>query len=196
MNKVLFILLLYGLSFAQDFGYIQFESEKTWVIEINDTLITSNHTTRIETGIYNIKARPQISYSWPAINIESEVTVESGDTTYFRLTTDKSSVIKNINISTELPKTTSYQNLDYQPSSPAYPKIKTGLLITSIAANWLAFYLKREADRSYVKYNRASAISDINKFYDLAGDFDNASSIMLGISAAALSGYIYIALTE
>ena len=195
MSKIIFILLLCSFCFAQDWGYLKFDAEETWIIEINDTLITSNNVIIIESGDYILKARPQISYSWPAIKIEDEIIIEAGDTTYFQLSVDKS-ITNNVNINSDLPKTTSYTNMNYHPNSSRYPKLKTGLLITSVAASWLAFYLKRQADKNYAKYGRASSGSDINKFYDLAGNFDNASTVAITISAVVLTSYIYIALTE
>jgi hypothetical protein len=187
--------MFWGFCFSQDSGYIKFDSQETWIIEINDTLITSNEVLKINSGTYAFSARPQISYSWPAVYNEGKISVSTNDTTHFTLSKDKS-VADNVALNTSLPKTTSYKDLDYHPQSYQYPKLKTGLLITSVAANWLAFYLKRQADNNYRKYGRASSISELNKYYDLAGDFDTASTVMLSISATALAGYIYIALTE
>jgi len=195
MKHCLLVFLLWGFAYSQDNGFIKFDSQETWVIEINDTLITSNDVLKINNGTYTFSARPQISYSWPAIYIEGEISISVNDTTHYTLTKDKSEA-DNIALNTSLPKTTSYKGLDYQPQSYQYPKLKTGLLITSVAANWLAFYLKRQADNNYRKYGRASSISELNKYYDLAGDFDTASTAMLSVSAAALAGYIYIALSE
>jgi len=195
MNKVILILTICSFSFGQEHGYVKFDAEEIWVIEINDTLIISEDVVKIESGVYRFKSRPQISYSWPSISVESEIKIEPGDTTYFQLAAHKS-IASNVNSNPTFPKTTSYKELNYHPNLSRYPKLKTGLLITSIAANWLAFYLKREADNNYNKYGQASSNSDINKFYDRASNFDNASSVALTISAMALTGYIYIALTE
>ena len=89
MKRCLLILLLFGFSHAQNTGYIIFDSPETWVIEINDTLIISTDTLKINSGTYLFKARPQISYSWPAIHIEGELSVNANDTTYYKLSKDK-----------------------------------------------------------------------------------------------------------
>lgn len=193
--KFYLILLFIGLCSAQENGYADFLSDKNWVIEINDTLINSNQLLSIKEGTYKFKARPQLSYSWPAIMVESEISILSGDTTFFQLSSEKSTV-QTPNFLSNLPKTTSYKNLNYKPNSLGYPKLKTGLLITSIATSWLAFYFKRAADSNYRKYTYSSSQAGIKKYYDRATNFDNVSNLTLMVSAAALSGYIYIALTE
>ncbi|MGD9898170.1 MAG: hypothetical protein AB7T22_03485 [Calditrichaceae bacterium] len=70
--------------------------------------------------------------------------------------------------------------------------IKPGLVITAITSNWLSFYLKRMADDHYDSYRNTSNLSDMRRNYNKAKDFDNYSSIALGVSAAALSTYLYL----
>ncbi|MGD9486733.1 MAG: hypothetical protein AB7W47_01805 [Calditrichaceae bacterium] len=70
--------------------------------------------------------------------------------------------------------------------------VKPGLVITAITSNWLSFYLKRIADDHYDSYKSTSNLSDMRRNYNKAKDFDNYSSIALGISAAALSTYLYL----
>jgi len=195
MKKVVLVLLISQISFAQDFGYLKFEASSPWMIQVDDTLITSKDILTLKSGAYKYTARPQISYSWPSIEIENVITISAGDTAIVQLSADKSTTSALIP-DNKLPKTTSYQGRDYHPESNSYPKLKTGLLLTSVAANWLAFYFKRQADDNYSKYGHAASISGIRKYYERAGNFDDASTIMLSISAAALSGYIYIALSE
>lgn len=196
MNKFIFLLLfLYGICFAQDEGYLKFKTTEQWVIEIEDSLtFTSDQVLQIRSGLYHFVARPQIAYRWPVILIKDQVDIMAGDTTYYKLSKDKSLVQNSPYNFT--PRITSYNNRNYQPSSTNYRQMKTGLIVSAIAANWLAFYFKRLADDNYSKYQSASSISTIKTYYDRAGRFDDFSSIMLGISAAALSGYIYMALTE
>lgn len=195
MNKFIFILFLYSFCFAQDEGYLKFNTTETWVIEIEDSLtIISDQVLMLKSGIYHFVARPQIAYAWPAILVKDQVDIVAGDTTYYKLSKDKS-LVQNTPYN-YVPKVTSYKNRDYQPVSTHYGQIKSGLIFSAIAANWLAFYLKRQADANYSKYQSASSISAIKQYYDRAGKFDDASSILLGISATALCGYIYMVLTE
>jgi len=102
---------------------------------------------------------------------------------------------QNLAIYTQ-PKITSYSENGYQPSLRKHEKLKTGLIFSAIAANWFSFYLKRQADDYYKKYRSASDLSKINNSYDKSKQFDTYSSILLGVSAAALSSYIYLTLTE
>jgi hypothetical protein len=188
MKKWLLVCLIYSISFAQNYGYVKFESDKTWIIEINDSLLTSP-------CLLEIESRPQISYVWPALSIDSSITITTGDTSYYRLAAD----ISNSNtgdINMDLAETKVYKEADYQPQSQSYSKLKTGLLIGAIAANWVSFYLKRQADDNYSKYTHASNMDAINRYYDRAADFDKASTLMLSLSAAVLTGYIYLSLSE
>ncbi|KAA3617240.1 MAG: hypothetical protein D8M58_03360 [Calditrichaeota bacterium] len=196
MNKLclLFIFFASGLFAQNDPGFVRFEANETWVIEINDSLIQSGTINELSAGSYKFNARPQISYSWPALFIEDTLQVIPYDTVVFVLSTDKS-IVKNKLIQKK-PKLTSYPENGYQPPIMKRTKLKSGLLISAIAANWLSFYLKRQADDNYKNYRSASNLSKINNYYDRSKQFDNYSSIMLGISVAALSSYIYISLTE
>ena len=197
MIKLLLIVVVCLSSlFAQNMsGFIKYEGNENWIIEINDSLtVQSNTITNLPVGSYKFKARPQISYSWPSIIIEDTIEIHQADTLLFFLSAENS-IAQPSPVHT-LPKITSYPENGYQPSIRKNTKLKTGLIISAIAANWLSFYFKREADDYYKSYRSASNLSKINDFYDKSRQFDTYSSIMLGISATALSGYIYLSLTE
>ncbi len=74
--------------------------------------------------------------------------------------------------------------------------VKPGLATLAVLSNWTSFYLKRKADDYYRDYQRASDLKKINKFYAKTQNFDAFSNIMLGVSAASLSTFLYLMITE
>lgn len=195
-KKLLLFFICIGSAYAQnDSGFVYFGGDESWRVEISDSLtIQSGLLTKLPTGKYKFIARPQISYSWPAVIIEKTIEIQQADTLLFFLSVQNSTT-QPLPIPMQ-PKITSYSENGYQPSIRKHPKLKTGLILSAIAANWLSFYLKRQADDYYKDYRSASNLSKINNFYDKSRKFDTYSNIMLGVSAAALSSYIYLSLKD
>lgn len=65
------------------------------------------------------------------------------------------------------------------------------LIISSIAANWLSFHLKRKADIFYNQYQQSSSLTRMDHYYEKAARYDRYSTIMLGVSLSTLTIYIY-----
>ncbi len=197
MSKLMFafIICISSVYAKSDPGFVSFTGNESWLIEINDSLtVQTNMITKLPSGSYKFKARPQISYSWPAILIEDTFEIQAADTILFSLR------VENSNVTTlpfqMTPKITAYSGNGYQPPIIKDTRLKTGLIISAFAANWLSFYLKRQADDYYHKYKSSSNGSKINDYFDKSNKLDTYSSIALGISAAALSSYIYLTLTD
>ena len=198
MNK--FILLLFftfGISFAwQQDGFIRFESSESWVVKLNDSLdVKTNQVYPLSPGKYFFKARPAISYSWPSIVVIDSMNVFSGDTTVFKLKQAEYLEEQKI-LSSTITKPILYSEKDYIPKYENKNSIKTTLIISAVTANWISFYLKRRADSYYENYQSSSNLKKINHYYDQTKLYDNLSGIMLGVSVAALSTYIYFTLAE
>jgi hypothetical protein len=196
MTKILFIILLIGFSLAQTkTGFVIFSGDEKWVIQLADSLtIDSGEVISLDEGNYKFKARPQISYSWPTVLVEGTLEVQDADTLIYRLSVEKSS--GGDSLFSQLPKITDYSKGVYIPAIQKHSEVKTSLILSALAANWLSFYLKRQADDYYKDYRRASSLAKLNNYYTKTRDFDVYSNIMLGISAAALSSYVYLTLTE
>lgn len=69
---------------------------------------------------------------------------------------------------------------------------KAGLAATAVVSNWLSFYMKRRADDYYRKYQCSSSLDRINYYYDRTERYDRYASILLGVSTAATTTYLYI----
>lgn len=65
------------------------------------------------------------------------------------------------------------------------------LLVATVSSNWLAFYLKRQADQAYDTYLRSGKINDMNREYELSQTLDGVSNVFLGISTASMLGFFY-----
>jgi hypothetical protein len=201
MSKIFFLLLLsvtWLLAQNKNMGYLKFESNQDWLIEINDSLkINSADVTELEPGSYYLKARPLLSYNWPAIFIEDTVHIKSSDTLVYALKPEKSTIKQNTYYNARaINKPIVYSDNKYVPAYENSSTLKNTLILTAIATNWLSFYLKRQADDYYDKYRAGSNLKKINNYYDKTQQFDTFSGVMLGVSAAALSTYIYLTLSE
>lgn len=198
MNKqlifVIALLSVGNLSHAQQTGFLKFSDLQTWVVQIGDSVISSDKVHSFEAGTYPLKARPEISYSWPGIFVEDEIFISANDTVFYSLGKNIS-VIEN-NINPPIVSNVSYSNKDFVTTLKENINFKNGMILGAVASNWLSFYLKRLADSHYKKYRNASSTHNINKYKNNFKDYDLYSQITLGISSALLSGYIYISLTE
>lgn len=183
-----------SIGFAQESGYINFTDSKTWVIQIDDSIFTSEKIVSLPVGKYQLKARPQISYNWPSIYVTDEIEIHSQDTTHYTLGNNLSN--NEEHISRDLPETTLYKNSDYTPNIRGDSYLKEGLLISAFAANWLSFYLKRVSDSYDRKYRNASSLGNIKDYKGKSQDYNLYSQITLAVSTTVLSGYIYLILTE
>ena len=81
---------------------------------------------------------------------------------------------------------------------PSAPKsyLKHGILVGSIASNWLSFYLKRQADMYYDSYKQSNNLSQLNHYYDKARRYDNYATTAIVVSGVALATYVYILIRE
>ena len=198
MLKILIIIIIFiSQSIAQQKGVLTFKSSENWTIQVDDSLnIDSTQPISLKPGKHFFKARPQISYNWPATFIEDSLVISENDTTFITL-----HVPYNQN-------TPFKQLVEGQQNNPQIvlpnsgfisenrTKIKSVLILSAVAANWMSFYLKRQADNYYDRYKGASSLKKLNNYYDKTQQFDTLSGVMLGVSAAALSGFIYLTLTE
>ena len=73
---------------------------------------------------------------------------------------------------------------------------REGLVITTLTTSWLAFFLKREADKNYDKYLRAADPNRLSTYYDRTRAFDRYAEIAVGVSIVSLGTYFYLLLTE
>ncbi len=74
--------------------------------------------------------------------------------------------------------------------------LKKSLVISSFAASWTAFYLKREADKSYDAYLGTGDPVAMKRNFDRTQKYDTLSEIALTVSVVTLSTYIYFLLSE
>jgi len=188
-------LLLHNSALLAQYGTVIFEAEKPWIISIGDTLtILSDEEIELQEGEYNFSARPQISYSWPAIFVEGKVNIIQGEATSYQLNIQNSR--SNQTSALFMPITTPVKEQSINFIDADNNNYKTTFLLSAIAANWLSFYLKRKADDYYDSYQSAASLGNINDNYNKSKQFDTYSGVALGISTAALSWYIYVMLTE
>jgi hypothetical protein len=73
---------------------------------------------------------------------------------------------------------------------------REGLVVTSLLSSWASFYFKREADKSYAKYQRASDSREMIALYAETERFDRISEIAIGVSAITLGTYLYLLLLD
>lgn len=191
---LLIVIAWFNISAGQQSnGFIRIESDKNWIISIGDSLFSNGENLKLPAGKYNFQGRPQISYNWPAIIIDGQITILSDDTVkiipqnYLLNTTRVINPIEPKIYDYEAVKKDDYKKTTY---------LKNSLLFSAIVTNWLSFYLKREADGYYKQYGQAQSGNDIRKFKKKFNDYDDYSQIVLGISSAILSGYIYLSLTD
>jgi len=184
---------------GQDKGYLALPDSLNYQISINDSVIVyspdSQMVIALQTGEHILKISPINDKSWYTMPGILPVYIHSAET----LTVDYSQIISLKYENTNFHTINLHQNnIEYQPVKESFfqENLKPGLIITAIAANWAAFYLKREADDFYSEYQHTSSVSQMNYYYDKAADFDRYSTIMLGVSLAALSAYLYMLLSE
>ncbi|MCB0283126.1 MAG: hypothetical protein KDF60_11150 [Calditrichaeota bacterium] len=199
IRLISFIILSSGLLFSQDQkAFLEFESGKEWIIQVNDSLtMQTGKVYNLQEGKYHFKARPAISYNWPSILVQDSLKLSAGDTLKYVLSENNSSIEKlsliEPNVTT---KPIVFSDAAVTSQNEKNISVKTTLIVSAIAANWFSFYLKRRADNYYDKYQSASDLSRINNYYNKTEQYDNFSEIMLGISTVALGTYIYLLLSE
>ena len=198
------LLLLLGLSnnaaaqVEKESGYLSLPDKEAWQIQIDDSLINKNsyEYLPLPPGKHTLKASPINNKNWSITSQLHQFDIQAAETLRIDLKLQKYK-LSQIH---DLHKTNIPVNIQNQFSSkkPSVFKrcLKPGLIVTAIAANWTSFYLKRRADDFYDKYNATSSVSRMNHYYDKSVEFDVYSSIMLGVSATALSTYIYLLLTD
>ncbi len=177
-------------------GYVHLKGEETWIIQLNDMTFQAGDTLLVVAeGKSVLTARPLLNYSWPGILLKDTLNVRAADTLLVELNAARARPVAARKADTMT------VNRPYSPTfereTPAWRgKVKTGLIITAVAGNWLSFYLKRQADDAYDRYRSASDLGRINDAYDKTLLYDDLSAATLGIATAALSAYIYLELTD
>ena len=136
MNRFLCLILgfifFFFFSIAQENGFIKFSDTKTWVIGINDSIYSSDQIVSLAAGVYNLKARPQISYNWPSIYVEDEVKISAHDTVFYSLEKNIS-FNENIISQQQLPETPFTDNVVTKNiNDKSY--LKDGILMGAVAA--------------------------------------------------------------
>jgi len=71
---------------------------------------------------------------------------------------------------------------------------REGLVVVSLASSWASFYFKREADKYYTQYRRASDSRDMISLYSKTENYDRMSDIAIAVSAVTLGTYLYLLL--
>ena len=179
-------------------GFLYLTEINGWQVQIDDSLYNVRDSALIELpgGEHFLKIAPVNIKNWYFTVQSYPITVYEGDTL-------------EINISD-----LTYQFLKQQEftirhvpeiKTDIYPKSKTSffkrvvqpsLIVTAIAANWASFLSKRKADEFYLKYQQTSELSKMNYYYDKTTEYDRYASVLLGVSAATLSTYLFLLLIE
>jgi hypothetical protein len=73
---------------------------------------------------------------------------------------------------------------------------REGLIVTSLAASWVSFYYKRQADRSHAKYLVTSDQRDRFAFWNQTRQYDTIAEIAIGVSVATLGTYFFLLLID
>jgi len=142
-------------------------------------------------GWHTLRLTPRNTRRWRLFPLVEKFKVPAQDTLFLSLT-DRIRMIRP-----SFPKFT-------QPVRPVkarfaipfysrrYHSLQPALIATSVLANWSAFYIKRRADHAYSQYLRTSDLTLMRSKYRKARNLDNVSSVLLGISAAALTSYLFL----
>jgi hypothetical protein len=73
---------------------------------------------------------------------------------------------------------------------------REGLVLGSLISSWVSFYLKREADRYYDKYQRTTNPERLRSYADKTREYDRYSEIAIGVSITTLATYMYFLIWE
>jgi hypothetical protein len=84
----------------------------------------------------------------------------------------------------------------YKDNENSIKWYREGLIVVSLASSWASFYFKREADKSYSRYQRASDSSDMISLYASTERYDRMSEIAIAVSAVSLGTYLYLLLFQ
>ncbi len=193
-------IILSGNVFAQSVassGFLKIRNADNWQITVDDTIALDRMAeplVALPPGQHLLTAHPVNIKNW----------LVHAQTHHFHILPADTIVI-NLGKREEnpQPRFTVFKNASgirdgsvLQKSSNLKAYLKPALIITAVASNWASFYLKRKADDYYDIYLETSSLSKLNQYYDKSADFDAYASVMLGVSVAALSGYLYLLLTE
>lgn len=74
--------------------------------------------------------------------------------------------------------------------------VEEGLILTSLITSWTSFFFKREADKSYIKYQNTASPQQMDKYFNRAENFDRYAEIAIGVSIVSLGTYLYLLLTD
>ncbi|RMH64089.1 MAG: hypothetical protein D6677_05710 [Calditrichaeota bacterium] len=165
----------------------------TWQIAIDDSLlVTSADTLWLQPGSHRLNARRMNDTRWPAAGINTKLTLSAGDTLRYLLTPPATNAPALPGV---LPAVARKKPDLSALALYERPVFRNSLLAGAILSNWAAFYGKHLADDAYNAYLRSNRRSDIERYYQRAQTYDTLSNVFLGISVAALSGYLWL-LTE
>ena len=73
---------------------------------------------------------------------------------------------------------------------------REGLVVTSLLSSWASYFLKREADQTYQRYQRASDSREMIALYSQTKHYDTLSEIAIVVSATTLATYFYMLVTD
>ena len=179
-------------------GFLYLTEINGWQVQIDDSLYNVSDSVVIELpgGEHTLKIAPVNIKNWYFTVQAYPITVYEGDTlkiniadlTYQFLQQQKFATRHIPEIKTDIyPKSqTSFFRRVVQPS----------LIVTAIAANWASFLTKRKADEFYLKYQQTSDLGEMNYYYDKTAEYDRYAAVLLSVSAAALSTYLFWLLIE
>ena len=179
-------------------GHLYLMEINGWQVQIDDSLYNVRDSVLIElpSGDHILKIAPVNSKNWYFTVHTYPITVYEGDTLKVNISDLTYQLLKQQKFTTrQVPEI----------KTDIYPKSKTSflkrivhpsLIVTAIAANWASFLTKRKADEFYLKYQQTSQLGRMNYYYDKTTEYDRYASILLGISAATLSTYLFFLLIE
>ena len=73
---------------------------------------------------------------------------------------------------------------------------REGLVVTSLISSWAAFYYKRQADQSYLKYQVTSDSRRRCALWNQTRQYDTFAEIAIGVSATTLGTYFFLLLID
>ncbi len=193
---LLFVLFFSSTIHAQSGAFLSLRDSVAWQVVSGDTTVKlqPDNLLPFPAGEHLLDLRPLNDHLWQQRGFQMKALLQSGDT------------LQIIPPAVELPS--------FPPQSfKIIPQDRNGLLAqlgirktnllsrpillsATVITNWLAFYLKRQADESYRKYNRTSDLSAMNHYYAKTRQLDLYSNIALTVSAASLLTFFYLLIEE
>ena len=179
-------------------GYVRLQEINGWQVQIDDSLYSVSDSALIglSPGEHVLKIAPVNAKNWYFTVQSYPIKIYENDTVTVNISHITFQLLKQESIT--------HKHIP-QIKKDIYPKarysfvnrvVRPGLIVTAIAANWASFYTKRKADEFYRKYQQTSELGKMNYYYDKTAEYDRYASVLLGVSAAALSTYLFFLLTN